>query len=62
MAYIALNSDGMAWDGSSWGWKNTRRFMTVGSAIRSLQEAGEDIDSCSIIEDIFIYNDNRIPA
>jgi hypothetical protein len=62
MAYIALNSDGMAWDGASWGWKNTRRFMTIGAARRSLQEQGEDIDSCSIIEDVFNYNDHCIPA
>jgi hypothetical protein len=62
MAYLVLNEDGLAWDGGSWGWKNTRRFMTFAGAVRSLQEAGEDIDSCSIIEDEFSYNDNCIPA
>lgn len=62
MSYLALSNDGLAWDGQSWGWKDTRRFMTVGSAIRSLQEAGEDIDSCSIIEDVFIKHGDCIAA
>ena len=62
MAFIAFNGDGMAWDGSSWGWKNTRRFISVPAAVRSLQEAGEDIDSCYIMEDIFVSHDYCVPA
>jgi hypothetical protein len=52
--YIVLNEYGLAWEGQSWGWKNTRRFLTVASAQRTLQEAGEDIDQVSIIEDPFV--------
>ena len=60
--YIVLNEQGSSWDGVAWGWGDTRRFMSVASAIRSLQEAGEDIDACSIIEDVFLNHANRIPA
>lgn len=51
--YIVLNEFGLAWEGQTWGWKNTRRFTSVASAVRTLQEAGEDIDDVSIIEDPF---------
>jgi hypothetical protein len=60
--YIVLNEQGNSWDGLAWGWRATRRFTTVPAAIRSLQEAGEDIDSCNIIEDVFVHNENRITA
>lgn len=56
--FIVLNDQGQAWQGSDWGWKHTRRFMTVGSAVRALQEAGEDIDYVSIIEDPFVVENH----
>lgn len=56
--FIVLNEFGLAWEGQTWGWKNTRRFMTVASAVRTLQEAGEDIDSVSIIEDPFVVENH----
>jgi hypothetical protein len=52
--FIVLNEFGLAWEGQVWGWKNMKRFMTVGSAVRALQEAGEDIDQVSIVEDPFV--------
>jgi hypothetical protein len=51
--YIVLNEFGDAWTGVGWGWKNTQRYLTVGAARRALQEAGEDVDDVSIIEDPF---------
>ncbi len=51
--YIVLNEFGDAWSGVGWGWKNTQRYMTIAAAVRSLQEAGEDLDEVSIIEDPF---------
>ncbi len=52
--FIVLNEFGLAWEGQTWGWKNTRRFVSVPSAVRALQEAGEDIDFVTIIEDPFV--------
>jgi hypothetical protein len=52
--YIALNQFGLAWQGSAWGWNDTRRFVSPASATRALHEAGEDLDGVSIIEDPFM--------
>jgi hypothetical protein len=52
--FIVLNEFGLAWEGPAWGWKNTRRFLTVSSAMRALHEAGEDADKVTIIEDPFV--------
>jgi hypothetical protein len=51
--FIVLNEFGDAWTGVGWGWSDTQRFVTHGAAVRALQEAGEDVDHVSIVEDPF---------
>jgi hypothetical protein len=58
--FIALNENGNAWNGVTWGWNETRRFVSTSAAVRSLHEAGEDIDSCTIVEDVFQTDDHRL--
>jgi len=58
--YLAIR-DGKFWSGYSWG-SVPKRYMTTGSCIRSLQEAGEDIDECHVVEDIFNYANEFIAS
>jgi hypothetical protein len=60
--FIVINDEGNSWDGLAWSWKATRGFLSTSAAIRSLQEAGEDIDNCHIVEDVFSKDDHCIPA
>jgi hypothetical protein len=60
--FIVLNDEGNSWDGLGWSWKATRGFLSAPAAVRSLQEAGEDIDKCHIVEDHFSKDADRIPA
>jgi hypothetical protein len=56
--YIVLNEFGNAWTGVGWGWQNTQRFFSVASAVRAIQEAGEDVDMVSIVEDPFVVENH----
>jgi hypothetical protein len=49
--YLSIR-DGKFWSGYSWG-VTPRRYVSSASLVRSLQEAGEDIDDCLIVEDVF---------
>jgi hypothetical protein len=60
--YIVLNEFGDAWTGVGWGWQNTQRFLSVASAVRAIQEAGEDVDEVSIIEDPFEVKTHELVA
>ena len=55
--FIVMNDQGLAWQGGSWGWTDAKRFVSVGSATRAIQEAGEDLDYVAIIEDPFTVED-----
>ena len=52
--YFAVR-DGKFWCGYAWG-SEARRYTTPASCVRSLQEAGEDIDECNIFEDIYDHS------
>ena len=52
--YFAVR-DGKFWCGYAWG-TNPRRYSSPASCVRSLQEAGEDIDDCNVIEDIYEHS------
>lgn len=50
--FIVFNEDGQVWaKPGCWGGEDTMRFFSMAGAVRSLHEAGEDIDNCAIIED-----------
>jgi hypothetical protein len=55
--FIVVNEFGDAWNGVSWGWNETKRFTSTASAVRALQEAGEDVDEVSIVEDPFVLTE-----
>jgi len=45
---LAVNATGCYWNGLGWSQRG-KEFLTVGSALRSLQEEGEDLDTITLL-------------
>ena len=47
--FLVVNADGKYWDGLGWN-QQGREFFSVGAAVRSLHEEGEDDSRVVIVE------------
>ena len=45
--FLVVNADGKYWNGFGWSQKG-KEYLTPASAVRSLQEEGEDLDRVSL--------------
>jgi hypothetical protein len=45
---LAVNATGCYWNGLGWSQRG-KEFLTVSSALRSLQEEGEDLDTITLL-------------
>jgi hypothetical protein len=55
--FLVVNASGKQWDGFGWNQKG-KEFLTPASAVRSLQEEGEDLDRITLCSSaVYLPND-----